>query len=544
MAAILAALPLALLAALKIAHCEHWLGSFALSLLGARWELLTAATAAVLGLGFVATKRVGLRAVLPPAFAGLAVVVSAALLPEWHATRALAVAALSLWSLRHSRLARHARQWALAVATLAVLASHGHYENLDLPLALLMTTVLLGALAREHTGRRPLTIGWSLGAVLTAQALTIWLAAHFSTGRYPASAVAALCATTALLSAIPLLWLADRRLPAAAGAARAALIAILPLAVLAFWGNAPQVPLFVQLAALLALAGALPCWLHGALRRGRVADGRWALASALVLYLLSRLWGPLSSFGVVLDATMVALVGPLALGLGARFDKGAAILVALRDAATYLPLGALVVVPLLGQGASALLALLVAAHYSAAARVLAHKHLGVLALLFANGSLLLCWAVLGWSSPLLVIIPLGVTLLALLHVYEADVSVERRSLLRAVLLVGLYGSSVAVACTDLSPLYALTVVPSLCVLGILAGTLLRIRSYLLLSVVFLAVDLVANMLRYGLASRTLGALFLTALGLLLVAAMVFFNLERERILRRYSSIRLQLRGWD
>lgn len=121
---------------------------------------------------------------------------------------------------------------------------------------------------------------------------------------------------------------------------------------------------------------------------------------------------------------------------------------------------------------------------------------------------------------------------------------ERRSLLRALLLVGLYGSSVAVACSDISPPQALTVVPSLCVLGIMAGTLLRIRSYLLLSVVFLAVDLIANLLRYGLASRTLGALFLTALGLLLVAAMVFFNLERERILRRYASIRLQLRGWD
>lgn len=543
--AIVALVPLAMLAALQVVHCEHWLGRFALGAVGGSWEVLLAATTALVGLGLVASKRAGPRLLLPVGVISLAVLVSTVMVPSGHTTRALTLAALALWGRKRWRL-RRSREWALAAAVLALLGSHGHYANLDLPLALLATTLLLGALTRSSDGEqlRLLTVGWSLGSVMTAQALTLWLAAQLSTGRYPPSAVAALCALVALLSAVPLLMLADRRRPAVAPVARAALLAVLPLAGLAFWGTAPHVPLFVQLSALLAVLFALPCWLHGALRRGRVADGRRALLTAVVLYLLARSWGPLALFGVTLDAIVVVLVGPLALGLGARLAKGAAILVALREAATYLPLAAVFLMPTLGSRTAALLSLLLAAHYSAAARVLANKHLGVLALLLGNGSLLLCWSVLGWSSPLLVIVPLGVTLLALLHVYEADVSAERRSLLRALLLVGLYGSSVAVACSDISPLQALTVVPSLCVLGIMAGTLLRIRSYLLLSVVFLAVDLIVNMLRYGLASRTLGALFLTALGLLLVAAMVFFNLEKERILRRYTSIRLQLRGWD
>jgi hypothetical protein len=42
----------------------------------------------------------------------------------------------------------------------------------------------------------------------------------------------------------------------------------------------------------------------------------------------------------------------------------------------------------------------------------------------------------------------------------------------------------------------------------------------------------------------LGALFLTLLGLALVAAMVLFSLDRERILRRYSLVRGELRAWE
>jgi hypothetical protein len=63
-------------------------------------------------------------------------------------------------------------------------------------------------------------------------------------------------------------------------------------------------------------------------------------------------------------------------------------------------------------------------------------------------------------------------------------------------------------------------------------------------VAFPAGDLLLNLVRYGVQSRPLGALFLTVLGLCLVAAMVAFSLERERILRRYSLILGQLRTWD
>jgi predicted CDP-diglyceride synthetase/phosphatidate cytidylyltransferase len=42
----------------------------------------------------------------------------------------------------------------------------------------------------------------------------------------------------------------------------------------------------------------------------------------------------------------------------------------------------------------------------------------------------------------------------------------------------------------------------------------------------------------------MGALFLTILGLLIVGGMVYFNVERERIMRRYAGITTRLRAWD
>jgi hypothetical protein len=86
--------------------------------------------------------------------------------------------------------------------------------------------------------------------------------------------------------------------------------------------------------------------------------------------------------------------------------------------------------------------------------------------------------------------------------------------------------------------------PRVGVAGSGPGTLLQVRVYVLMGVAFLAADLGANMLRFGLQSRLLGALFLTVLGLAIVAGMVYFSVQRERLMKRYSSIVGKLRAWD
>jgi hypothetical protein len=89
----------------------------------------------------------------------------------------------------------------------------------------------------------------------------------------------------------------------------------------------------------------------------------------------------------------------------------------------------------------------------------------------------------------------------------------------------------------------LVIIPMLCIVAMLAGTYLRIRSYIYLSIGFLATDLIFNMIHYGLEYPILGALFLTLLGLSIVGGMIVFSLERQRILNKYSAIFQEVKTW-
>jgi hypothetical protein len=140
-------------------------------------------------------------------------------------------------------------------------------------------------------------------------------------------------------------------------------------------------------------------------------------------------------------------------------------------------------------------------------------------------------------------LPVAVALLFLVHVYADELGRRSRRSLRIALVAGMY--AVLIASTfGASPLRSLVIVPALCVIAMLAGVLLRVRVYLSAGMAFLAADLALEMLRHGLQSRPLAALFLTALGLLLVILMVVFSVERERVLRRYSMALGELRTWD
>src|SRR5690606_24902091 len=141
-------------------------------------------------------------------------------------------------------------------------------------------------------------------------------------------------------------------------------------------------------------------------------------------------------------------------------------------------------------------------------------------------------------------VPVAFSALLLVHVYAPELSRQSRHALRILVLGALYVMALGQAMSQATPVQALVVVPLLCVTTIVAGTMLRVRAYALMGVLFLAADLGANLLRYGLQSRVLGALFLTVLGLLIVAGMIYFSLERERLLRRYSAITGTLRAWD
>jgi hypothetical protein len=199
---------------------------------------------------------------------------------------------------------------------------------------------------------------------------------------------------------------------------------------------------------------------------------------------------------------------------------------------------------MLSLGGAALLSLSIALHYALLARLDSDRRFALLAAVFANAALFAAWAVFGFSSLLAYAIPLGVTALFLVHVHAEELGERARQRLRVLILGALYALSGAEALAAATPVQALIVVPALCVAGIVLGVLLRVRAYLVMSTAFLALDLGLQMLRYGLQSRPMGALFLTVLGLALVAAMVAFSVERERILRRYAGMVSEIRRWE
>ena len=240
---------------------------------------------------------------------------------------------------------------------------------------------------------------------------------------------------------------------------------------------------------------------------------------------------------------MLLVAAQAALGLSSRIAR-AVFRRPLLAASSLWPGLALLLLPAMSRGGAALLCLLIALHFGSLARRLHNRHLCVPGLIFAAGASLLGFAALQWSDLLLQASPVALALLVLTHLYRDELGRSASSSLRTLLLLCVYTIGVAEALTAVTPLQAVVVVPLLCVGGMLAGAVLRVRAYVLMGVGFLAADLILNMLRYGLASRPLGALFLTLLGVAMVSGMVIFSLERERILRRYSTIVGDLRTWD
>ncbi|MBW2523729.1 MAG: hypothetical protein JRI23_06115 [Deltaproteobacteria bacterium] len=442
--------------------------------------------------------------------------------------------------------------WALGIVALALVATHFDVTDVALPIVLgCLSAILFAAWLRRHPeASRALAVGWSLALSVTLQVTMVWLAFHLSTGRYSATAAMALLGPAAVAAALALRGAAKRFAQGreAGPVLRLGHGNLLVAAVLAgasVAANAAADVWFIVPSALVTLGVVIALLVA----YGRTDCRAWMLHAAgvvaPVMYLVVRSQPALSATGPCLDCSLLLVASHgafwLARSLHAREPASSG---ALRGVAVWWPLLAVAIAPTLSSSGIALLALLVAVHYAVLAQVARNKSLSVPAMVFGNLALFSSWATLGWSHLLAYAIPVGVTLLALIHVYSDELGRRPRKILRRVVVASLYVLSVGDALLAATPLQALVIVPLLCVAGIAIGAVTRVRIYLVMSVVFLAADLALTMLRYGLESRPLGALFLTLLGLLLIASMVMFSLDRERILRRYSTVLGELRAWD
>jgi hypothetical protein len=93
------------------------------------------------------------------------------------------------------------------------------------------------------------------------------------------------------------------------------------------------------------------------------------------------------------------------------------------------------------------------------------------------------------------------------------------------------------------PVYT-SVLVLLAVAGIVAGEVLRVRSFLHLGLGALAAALGWNLVRFGLHHSQFWALYLTGLGLLVLGGMVAITLNRDAVRRARHWVSAHLSAWE
>jgi hypothetical protein len=84
----------------------------------------------------------------------------------------------------------------------------------------------------------------------------------------------------------------------------------------------------------------------------------------------------------------------------------------------------------------------------------------------------------------------------------------------------------------------------LCLVGVIAGTLLRVRAYLFLGGLFLLLDIGAHVAHAGLQDQRVGFALMTVLGLGILGGMAAVTLRREAAQRLARRLADTLRAWD
>ena len=185
-----------------------------------------------------------------------------------------------------------------------------------------------------------------------------------------------------------------------------------------------------------------------------------------------------------------------------------------------------------------------AAHFAAMARQPdLRRPLSLLSAVAFNGALLVAWRGTGAGEPQYYVIPAAISALVLLRVFRDQLSETARARLRALALTALYGAA-AWKPLMFDETWAMLVCALVCVLGVGVGVATRIRSYVYLGTAFLVVTVSANLVRYGLRDHRLGAVFLSALGLMVVGFMVLVSAQRAELLKRYERVRQLLQTWE
>lgn len=377
-----------------------------------------------------------------------------------------------------------------------------------------------------------------------AHATMLHLGVVYSTGRGPEFILPYLAAISATLgSAVFFL----RGTPARAWTARAlSAVAFVELgAALLLLQGVASTEAFIAAGAVALLCAAQ---LTAAQRDGDAVAASLAQGSLLLGYLALRrhafAFTPLDARDSLAALVAGALFGGLFTWTQREARLHRAFVAPARAGAFLFPLVGLLALPWADPWAAAALLVAHSAHFSVLARGASHRRAAsLLAFVAFNAALFFAWRATGFGEPQYYVIPAGIAALVLVRIFRDDLSALAQARVRAAAITAIYAAS-AWKPLMFNEAWAMIACVLVCVAGVVAGIALRIRSFVYLGSAFLVTSVVANLVRFGVREPRMGALFLSLLGLLVVATMVLFTAKRAELVRRYEAMRALMEDWD
>jgi hypothetical protein len=424
----------------------------------------------------------------------------------------------------------------------------------SLALALTLGAVALGLLAEPppaRSGRRSIELGF---AVLAMAACTAFGALAIRSGlsapsrlladlgiafAFATAVVGALAHATAVLST-----------GASGQAARARDALLLGSFVLGALGSSAGGALspgqaFTAGCALAAVVGLVS--VHAAVRDRTARHIYFVQLALLAIYALARIQVipglPPETDALFVLVLAFLLVGVTAIGRSAGVPPLAE---ATRRFAACLPLLVALLVPRTASGTAALFAGGTGLLYAVLAAVEGSRLFGSLGAAATNLALLIAALAYDVQGREIYLAPVGVFVLMLGQIFRATLGQRARSNLAVVGGLLVYAPAAVKITTGLGSVdgtYAV-VFGGVCLLGVLAGMILQIRAYLVLGCLFLALDVVANLLAVGLRDHRAGFWILSLAGLVILGSMVLTTLKRDEFRALLARLRARLSSWD
>ncbi|MCB1156288.1 MAG: hypothetical protein KDK45_02200 [Leptospiraceae bacterium] len=220
---------------------------------------------------------------------------------------------------------------------------------------------------------------------------------------------------------------------------------------------------------------------------------------------------------------------------------------ATRRFAAFMPLIALFVLPAEASYKNAGMLGFSAMLYAALGVVSSKRIYAVLSAIAGNLALYLAISASNFRGPETYLAPVGLFTILLGHIFRENLSELAKKILRIVGGLFLYlpaAINISFEAGRASEAIYAIIFGLICLLGMAAGMLFQIRSYLFMGLSFFVLNLAANLVQIGLRDQRMGFFLLSISGLSIISGLIFYTLKKELVLQHLRSIQKSLSSWE